>query len=62
MGLFLVSLIFILPMLAFYLWMFREMANNDRLSPDERYKWMWAFIFFNVFAAAVYYVYEYRNR
>jgi hypothetical protein len=59
---FLISLVFILPMLAFYLWMFRDMAKNEYIPRESKSNWLLAFIFFNVFAAAVYYVNEYRNR
>jgi hypothetical protein len=58
----LIPLILILPLLAFYIWMFRDMTHNDALSPDVKQNWMWMFILFNVFAAAFYYVREYRNR
>lgn len=72
-----IPLAIILPLLAFYLWMFRHMLNNDKLmsspwmffgimTPDSslsnfRYQWTIAFVFMNVFAAALYYFSEYRN-
>jgi len=68
----LISLIAVLPLLAFWLWMFQDMINNDYLPnnsaaplmwpPSSKYNWMLAFIFLNIFAAAFYFVYEYRKR
>ena len=67
----LIPLIIILPLLAFYLWMFRDMAENDNLPsnssppltwpPTSKYGWTVAFIFLNVFAALMYYSLEYRK-
>jgi hypothetical protein len=66
----LAPLILILPLVAFYLWMFRDMLHNDYLGPPPfvvspvngaRYNWMFDFMFLNVFAAAIYFVNEYRN-
>ncbi len=50
------------PLFAFWLWMFRDMINNDRLPGNSRNTWMLLFVFMNVFAAIWYYVAEYRNR
>lgn len=67
----LISLLFIIPLIAFWVWMLRDMLNNDRLPNllasgtllgDARTDWMVAFIFLNVFAAALYYSLVYRNR
>jgi len=68
----LISLIFVLPLVGFWLWMFWHMTKNDDLPgnsaapltwpPSSKYNWTLLFIFFNVFAAALYYVYEYRKR
>ncbi len=49
-------------LLVFWIRMYREMLNNDYLSPAEKNTWTMAFMFFNVFAAAYYYSTEYRNR
>ena len=57
----LLSLLAVVPLLVFYLWMFRDMTNNDNLSSDSKYTWTWAFIFLNVFAAVLYFV-QYKNR
>lgn len=54
------SMIFVTPLLAFYVWMFRDMVNNDALSSDERSYWTLAFIVLNVFAAALYFN-QYKN-
>jgi hypothetical protein len=61
----------------FYLWMFRDMLKNERLASSPwtyfgiaagdsrpssmRFNWTIAFLFFNVFAAALYYLTEYRR-
>jgi hypothetical protein len=62
----LISLIFIVPLIAFWLWMFDDMLKNDRLpglvTNDARLDWMIAFILCNVFAAVVYYAIVYRQR
>lgn len=73
----LIPLIIILPMLSFYIWMFWDMMHNNDLTTSPwallgarginsldnfRYNWMTAFLLFNVFAAAMYYVWEYRRR
>ncbi len=47
---------------AFWVWMVRDMINNDRLTSDEKNTWMWIFILLNVFGAAIYYGNVYRNR
>ena len=70
-----IGLIVVLPLFVFWLWMFRDMTNNVYLPrwpfwdvtnydnlPGRRFNWMLAFVFLNVFAAAIYYVTEYRNR
>ena len=57
----LISLMIMLPLLVFYLWMFRDMTYNDRLSSDSKYTWTCAFIFLNVFAAVLYFI-EYRKK
>jgi heme/copper-type cytochrome/quinol oxidase subunit 2 len=55
-------LLITLPLIAFWLWMARDLGGNDRLSGNEKTYWMLAFVFMNVFAAVFYYVYEYRKR
>ena len=54
----------ILTLLAggFWLWMAWDLGGNDSLSSSEKFYWMLAFIFMNVFAAVFYYVYEHRKR
>ena len=59
---FLIPLVLILPLLAFWAWMFRDMLNNGSLPDTAKTSWTVAFIVLNVFAAVFYYVYEYRNK
>jgi uncharacterized RDD family membrane protein YckC len=56
------GLIIALPLIVFWLWMFRDMINNDNLPSSSKDYWMLAFIFMNVFAAVFYYATVYRNR
>lgn len=68
----LITLLIILPLVAFWVWMFRDMTHNDYLPdnsaapltwpPTSKYSWTLAFIVLNVFAACFYYVLEYRKR
>jgi hypothetical protein len=58
----LLPLLLVIPLIAFWIWMFRDMLNNRDLSDTARNGWIIAFIFLNAFAAVVYYVYEYRNK
>ena len=58
----LLPLLLVIPLIAFWIWMFRDMLNNRDLSDTAKSGWIIAFIFLNVFAAVVYYVYEYRNK
>ena len=58
----LIPLIFILPLIAFWIWMFRAMLKNDDLPDSAKNGWILAFIVLNVFAAVIYYVQEYRTR
>lgn len=57
-----ISLIVTLPLIVFWLWMAWDLGGNDNLSRSEKYNWMLAFLFLNVFAAVFYYVTEYRKR
>jgi cbb3-type cytochrome oxidase subunit 3 len=58
----LIPLILVLPLIAFWAWMFRDMLNNDSLPDDAKNGWTIAFILLNVFAAVIYYAMIYRNR
>ncbi len=62
----LITLIVILPLIAFWLWMFNDMLQNNRLpslfTNDAKFDWMIAFILFNVFVAVVYYTVVYRQQ
>ena len=48
--------------LAFWMWMFSDMAKDPNLTPQERNAWFLAFLFLNVIAAASCYVTIYRRR
>jgi hypothetical protein len=71
MDLLIPSLIFI-PVAGFWLWMFRDMLNNDYLPassptplswpPSTKSGWTIAFILLSIFAALWYYMVEYRSR
>lgn len=71
----LVPAFIVLPLLVFWFWMFSDMTNNEDLPrwmfwdvtnndslPGRRFNWTLAFVFMNVFAAAIYYSTVYRNR
>ena len=58
----LLPLLLVIPVIIFWVWMFRDMLKNGNLSDTARSTWTVAFIFLNAFAAVFYYVYEYRNR
>lgn len=53
-------LLFALPVILFWLWMFRDMTLNDRLPPEMKNYWVMAFIFLSLITAAYYFVTEYR--
>ncbi len=53
-----ISLMIILPLVAFWLWMFQDMTNNANLPSESKSNWTLAFLFGNVFAAAFYYATE----
>ena len=55
-------LLLIIPVIIFWVWMFRDMLTNKNLSDTAKSTWTVAFIFLNAFAAVFYYVYEYRSR
>lgn len=54
----------ILSLLAagFWLWMAWDLGGNDDIIGNEKFYWLLAFIFMNVFAAVFYYVNVYRKR
>lgn len=59
-----VLLIIIPPALAciFWFWMAWDMAGNHDLPGNEKWYWMLAFLFLNIFAAMYYYITVYKNR
>jgi len=58
----LLPLVLIVPVIIFWIWMFRDMLTNGNLSDTAKSTWTVAFIFLNAFAAVFYYVYEFRSR
>lgn len=54
-------LLLITPLIAFWLWMLRDMLGNDRLLPQARNFWLIALLFGNVLGAAMNYGSEYRG-
>ncbi len=58
----LISVLVILTLGIFWLWMYRDMSMNPDLTRREKDNWSLAFLFGNVFVAILYYVYVYRNR
>jgi hypothetical protein len=65
-------LLIVLPLIAFWVWMFDDMLKNPRLpsllnnparlTGDTRTDWTVAFVILNVFAAVLYYANVYRWR
>ena len=55
-------LVLVIPVIIFWIWMFRDMLTNGNLSDTAKSTWTVAFIFLNAFAAVFYYVYEFRSR
>lgn len=58
----LIPLLAILPLLAFWLWMFSAMTKDELLTSEQKSNWSMAFVFLNVFAAAWYYLTLYDKR
>jgi hypothetical protein len=58
----LIPVLVLIPLLAFWAWMFSDMLNNDRLPNAMRSQWTVAFILLSVFAAVLYYANVYRDR
>ncbi len=52
----------ILPIGAFWLWMYRDMTKNIDLTDKEKDNWTLYFIIMNIFTAILYYFYVYRRR
>lgn len=67
-----ISVTIVTGLMAFWLWMFWDMTNNDHLPsranasfswpPYSKFDWTLVFIFMNVFGAVYYYSVEYKNR
>jgi hypothetical protein len=70
-GLF-IPLLVALPLLAFWIWMLTEMANNDSIPtssdvvvmwpPRTKNHWLFVFVILNVFGAFYYYLTVYRKQ
>ncbi len=58
----LVTLAVVVPFLAFWLWMFREMTTDPTLTRPARVNWTFIFVVLNVFGALLYYLYQYRRK
>jgi hypothetical protein len=57
----LIPLIVVLPLIVFWLRMFRDMLDNAYLPPGTKDYWTLAFIFASIFTAIYYYVNVYRR-
>ncbi len=58
----LVSLIVIVPLLIFWLWMFSAMLQNDDLPRDIKDQWTLWFVLLSIIAAGLYFTRVFRNR
>ncbi len=58
----LIPVILGLPLVAFWLWMLVDLANNTYITKDSKNNWFLAFVLLNIFGALWYYMVEYRNR
>lgn len=58
----LLIMMFILPLLAFWVWMFTDMRGNRDLPDTVKSNWVRMFILLNVFGASLYFVNVYRER
>ncbi len=50
------------PLITFWIWMFRDMIRNGELTSAAKDYWALAFLILNVFAAGLYYLNVYRQR
>ena len=57
-----ISVLFSLTVISFWLWMFVEMIRNDNMDSTAKNYWTLAFIFLSLFAAGLYYLNIYRRR
>ena len=57
-----ISLVFSLVVISFWLWMFIAMIQNDELDPNAKTYWTLGFIFLSIVAAGLYYLNIYRRR
>ncbi len=57
-----IPLILSLPLIGFWVTMFRDLTQNDYLSKNEKTTWYAYLLVLNVFGAFWYYLVEYRHR
>lgn len=57
-----ISVLFSLIVISFWLWMFIAMIQNDELDPNAKTYWTLGFIFLSIVAAGLYYLNVYRQR
>lgn len=58
----LVPLIIVVPLVVFWVWMAYEFTQNDRIPPNERFVWIFGFVFLGILTAGYYYFTVYRER
>jgi hypothetical protein len=57
-----ISVLFSLIVISFWLWMFIAMIQNDELDPNAKTYWTLGVIFLSIVAAGLYYLNVYRQR
>ena len=57
----LIPLLVTVPLVVFWLWMFKDFANNYEIPRAVRTYWLAAFLFLNILTAIYYYFTEYDN-
>ena len=60
MGL-LFPVIMVAPLVAFWIWMVDDLAHHRYFATMDKHSWVVVLLLFNVFGAAVYYWYGYRD-
>ncbi len=55
------SLVVIIPLVAFWVWMARDLNRNEYLRDDKSKFWTMMLVLFNVFGAIAYDWYVYQN-
>ena len=57
-----ISILFSLVVISFWLWMFIAMIQNDEIDANAKTYWTLGFIFLSIVAAGLYYLNVYRQR